>query len=128
MGRLIRIQAGTVSALAGLNDTQTAAAIWEALPIEAAGNRWGDEIYFAIPVEMKTEKGQVVVQAGDLGYWAPGTAFCIFFGRTPASRGDEIRAASEVTVIGRLRGDPTVFRVVRDGTVVRLSRAEPEIT
>lgn len=121
--RTIRISAGEVSALADLNDTKTAQAIWDALPIRAQANTWGDEVYFEIPVRMGTEKGQAVVDKGDLGYWAPGRAFCIFFGLTPASRGEEIRPASPVTVVGRVRGDAAVFRRVRDGEEVVLERA-----
>lgn len=122
--RRIKISAGGVEAFAQLNDTQTADAIWNALPISARGNTWGDEIYFSIPVELGTEKGQAVVEKGDLGYWAPGTAFCIFFGRTPASRGDEIRPASPVTVFGKIEGDPTVFKRVSSGAQVTITKAE----
>ncbi len=122
--RTIRITAGEVSALADLNDTKTAQAIWDALPIRAQASTWGDEVYFEIPVRMGTEKGRAVVDMGDIGYWAPGRAFCIFFGLTPASRGEEIRPASPVTVVGRVRGDATVFRRVRDGDEVVLERAE----
>ncbi|GAB4405203.1 MAG: cyclophilin-like fold protein [Anaerolineales bacterium] len=122
--KTIRILAGGVSALADLNDTRTAQAIWDALPIRAQANTWGDEVYFEIPVRMGTEKGQAVVDKGDLGYWAPGRAFCIFFGLTPASRGEEIRPASPVTVVGRVRGDATVFRQVGEGDEVVLERAD----
>jgi hypothetical protein len=120
--RTIRITAGSVSATAQLNGSKTADAIWEALPIEARGNTWGDEIYFSIPVKLGPENGQEVVQLGDLGYWPPGTAFCIFFGPTPASRGSEIRPASPVNVFGRVDGDPTVFRRVPGGTKIVLER------
>ena len=124
MHRTIRISAGEVSALADLNDTATAQAIWDALPIRAQASTWGDEVYFEIPVRMGTEKGQAVVDMGDIGYWAPGRAFCIFFGLTPASRGEEIRPASPVTVVGRVSGDATVFRRVRDGAEIILERAD----
>jgi hypothetical protein len=63
------------------------------------------------------------VALGDLGYWPPGPAFCIFFGPTPASRGEEIRPASPVAVFGRVQGDPTLFKRVRSGTTVRVERA-----
>jgi hypothetical protein len=116
----IRIIAGEVTATATLNASQTANAIWEALPIDARANRWGDEIYFEIPVDLEPEDGREVVEAGDLGYWPPGTAFCIFWGRTPASQADEIRAASPVNVFGRIEGDPTGFGAVRSGQPVRI--------
>jgi uncharacterized protein len=121
--RKIRITAGEVTATAILNDSRTAEAIWSALPIEAKANTWGDEIYFSIPVQMDTERGQEVVDMGDLGYWSPGTAFCIFFGPTPVSRGPEIRPASEVTVFGRVEGDPKQFKKVPSGTPVRIEQA-----
>ncbi len=119
----IQIKAGDASATALLNDTRTAEAIWSALPIEARANTWGDEIYFSIPVRLDTERGQEVVQLGDLGYWEPGTAFCIFFGLTPVSHGDEIRPASEVTVFGKIEGDPTVFKKVSSGTRIVIEQA-----
>ena len=120
MARSIRIIAGPVQVDAQLNDTEPARAVWDALPITASASTWGDEIYFGIPVTFNLEEGQEVVELGDLGYWPPGRAFCIFFGRTPASRGDEIRPASAVTVIGKVQGDPTVFKQVRGGAPVTI--------
>jgi hypothetical protein len=97
MGKKIRILASELKVEAELNESKTAQLIWEALPIEAKANLWGEEIYFAIPVKTGLEAGsREVVSAGELGYWPTGHAFCIFFGPTPASRGEEIRAASAV--------------------------------
>ena len=116
--RRIRISAGGVSVTAQLNDTKTADAIWDALTINGRASTWGDEIYFSIPVNQGSDNAQEVVALGDLGYWPPGSAFCIFFGRTPVSRGDEIRPASAVNVFGHIEGDATVFKSVRDGQSV----------
>ncbi|HZA23732.1 MAG TPA: cyclophilin-like fold protein [Dehalococcoidia bacterium] len=125
MAQRIRISAGPAAANATLNDTRTARAVAEALPIIASANTWGDEIYFGIPLTTDLEDGgQEVVELGELGYWPPGHAFCIFFGRTPASRGDEIRPASAVTVIGKVEGDPNIFKQVRAGTSVVIEAAE----
>jgi hypothetical protein len=121
--RIIRIRAGDVEADAALNDTKTAQAIWNALPIEGRANRWGEEIYFSIGVSLALEQGREVVEVGDLGYWPPGQAFCIFFGPTPASEGAEPRAASPVTVFGRIEGEATRFRAVRDGARVTIERS-----
>ena len=122
-GQKIRITAGSVVAEARLDDSKTARAIWEALPLAAKVETWGDEIYFAIPLHLKEETPKDVVEMGDLGYWPPGNAFCVFFGPTPASRGEEIRPASPVNVFGRVTGDPKVFKKVRSGTAVRIERA-----
>ncbi|MCD6520616.1 MAG: hypothetical protein J7M05_11915 [Anaerolineae bacterium] len=122
--RKIRITAGDVSVTASLNDSKTAEAIWNVLPIEARANTWGEEIYFGIPVHLKEENAQAVVELGDLGYWPPGHAFCIFFGRTPVSQGNEIRPASPVNVFGKIEGDPTVFTKVRDGERIIIEKVE----
>jgi hypothetical protein len=122
--RQIKITAGDVSAVGTLNDSATADAIWETLPISASGNTWGDEIYFSIPVQAAQEAdASDVVEMGALAYWPPGTAFCIFFGRTPASTGDEIRAASAVNSVGKIDGDATVFKQVPGGATVTIEKA-----
>ena len=124
MGRRIRIEAGTIEATAELNDTKAAQAIWEALPIKAHVNLWGEEIYFSIPVSLDLEAGKKLVSIGDLGYWPQGKAFCIFFGPTPISRGNKIRPASPVTVFGRVSGDATVFKQVASETEIIVERED----
>lgn len=125
MEKKIKIKAGSVEAEAVLNDSATAQKIWDALPIEARGDTWGDEIYFAIPVKVPLEKtAQELVEVGDLGYWPSGNAFCIFFGPTPMSRGNEVRPASAVNVIGHVSGDARVFKKVSSGSKIRLEEAK----
>jgi hypothetical protein len=119
----IRIRAGTIEMEADLNDSPTARLVWEALPIEGRANRWGEEIYFSIPVNTGSEAGaKQDVEVGDLGYWPPGSAFCIFFGPTPVSSGSRPRAASPVNLLGKVSGDATRFRQVKDGEKVILER------
>jgi hypothetical protein len=116
MPQKIRITAGKVQVEAQLNDSLTADSVAGVLPIKAKGQRWGGEIYFAIPVEAELEAGsRDVVEAGELGYWPTGNAFCIFFGKTPASRKNEIRAASAVNILGKITGDLSDLWNVPDG-------------
>ena len=124
MGKRIRIVAGEVEAEAELNITETAQAIWEELPIKGRASLWGDEIYFSIPLSLHLENGQELVSMGDLGYWPEGNAFCIFFGRTPVSRGNDVRPASPVTVFGRIMGDATILKKVATGTEITVSKHE----
>ncbi len=124
MAQKVMIRVEQIQVEAELNNTKTAEAIWEALPIKGRANLWGDEIYLAIPVKMGLEKGQEVVQIGDLGYWPPGTAFCIFFGETPVSRKGEIRPASAVTIFGKITSDTVVFKKVSSGANVLISRTD----
>jgi hypothetical protein len=124
MGKQIKITAGKLEAEAELNDTGTAKAIWETLPLQGHTNLWGDEIYLSIPLDLELEAGQELVSTGDLGYWPAGNALCIFFGPTPISHSGEIRAASKVTVFGKIIGDTTVFKKISTGTEINISRKE----
>ena len=123
MDKKIRILTGELKVEAELNESKTAQLVWEALPIEAKANLWGEEIYFAIPVKTRLEQGaKEVVSAGEIGYWPTGNAFCIFFGPTPASRGKEIRAASAVNVVGKVLSDAGVFKKVKDGAKIIIEK------
>ena len=122
MKRRIRIKVGRIEVVAELNDTKTAQAIWEALPIKEYVNLWQEEIYFSIPVSLELEAGQELVSIGDLGYWPQGNAFCIFFGPTPISRGDKIRPASPVTVFGKIIDDAGLFKQVTSGMEISIER------
>jgi hypothetical protein len=124
--RKIRIVAAGISVEAALyEDNSTADAIWEALPLTGDGMRWGEEVYFGIPVELpQASDARDVLEAGELGYWPVGKAFCIFWGATPASLGDEIRAYSPVNVFGRLEGDPSAFDAAPSGSEYSIERAE----
>ena len=120
----IVIRAEPVELTAELNDSDTAKAIWNNLPITGRANLWGDEIYFRIPVHIPVENGQELVEKGDLGFWPEGDALCIFFGPTPMSTGNEIRPASEVNVFGRITGDAALFKKVRSGTMIYIERID----
>ncbi len=125
MDRRITIRVGDVALQGELHESPTASLIWEALPIEGTANRWGEEIYFAIPVAADLDvTARAVVERGDLGYWPQGHALCIFFGPTPVSRGDEIRPASPVNLVGKIKGDLQVLKETAEGTMVRLDKEE----
>lgn len=123
-GPLIVIRCGAVILFARLNISQSARDVAAALPFVSEAGRFGDEIFFEIPVKSRlAEDARETVQAGDIAYWPPGRAFCIFWGPTPASVGAEIRAASRVNVIGRVTGDPAILSVIREGETVRVEKA-----
>ena len=123
--RRIRIRAGAVTVTATLDDSSTADAVWDALPITGQVQTWGDEIYFPIPVEAaEASDAQATVDKGAVAYWPPGSALCLFWGPTPMSRGDEIRPASPVNVLGAMEGDPTVLGQAPDGAEIVVERAE----
>ena len=114
---------GEIKAKLSNENPKTVKAIWDSLPIETRTNTWGEEIYFNIPVEIQLENEKETVEMGDIAYWPPGTAFCIFFGKTPVSKGDEIRPASAVNVIGKICDDPKIFKKVKSGDKILIEKA-----
>jgi len=124
----IRITTAKIEMLATLNESPTAERIWDALPIESTVNTWGQEIYFAIPLQCDLgAEARDRMEVGEVAYWPTGSAFSIFFGKTPASKGDEPRAASPVNPVGRCEGDIKVFRQVREGDTIRLEQVETQL-
>ena len=99
---------------------KTVEAIASALPIRGMVNRWGDEIYFETDIEVDVEENSKdIVELGDIAYWIPGKAICIFFGRTPISD-DKIRPASAVNVIGKVLDDLEDFKKAKDGDEIEI--------
>jgi hypothetical protein len=106
-----------------LNDTETAKELYNNLPVKAKANTWGKEVYFGIPVYKDEENAVEIVNIGDIGYWPPGHAMCLFFGATPISRGDEIRPASPVNIIGKLTSNLSLLEEVTDGMEILIEKA-----
>jgi uncharacterized protein len=121
----IKISINEITFIAELNDSTTAQAIWQALPIKGQANRWGQEIYFDIPVSIKEAPDATAnVNVGAIAYWPPGNAFCLFWGPTPVSVNEKPRAASAVNVFGTVLGDLSPLDSVNDGDTVSLTVAE----
>lgn len=124
MTEKIRIKTAKLEMIAALNQSKTAQAIVQSLPVKSRASRWGDEIYFSIPVDMPEEAdARQDMEIGELGYWPEGTAFCIFFGPTPVSSTDQPRAYSNVNPIGKIEGEATQFRTVNNGDPIEIELA-----
>ena len=117
----IQITTQNITVEAELLDRPESDNFYSSLPLTGRVNTWGLEIYFSIDYSMELQDdASDIVNLGDIAYWPPGSAFCIFFGPTPASIGDEIRAASEVNLLGKIIGDPLVFKSVPSGTYITI--------
>jgi len=123
MERKIRIKVGKLEIFAQLNEGRVAGLIWEAVPLSAKVNTWGDEIYFPIPVKARADNPKEIVEKGDLGYWPEGSCFCIFFGPTPVSSGNEIKPASAVEIVGKVTGNPEEFKKAKRGETITLEKS-----
>jgi hypothetical protein len=103
----------------------TAGEIWGRLPLEARAKLWGEEIYFSIPVSVGPEaEARETVEVGDVGYWPPENALCLFFGPTPASVDEKPRATSPVTVVGKIVEGLDSAKLVGSGETLRVEGVE----
>jgi hypothetical protein len=123
--REILIQAGNVAIRARLLNTPTADRIWKALPIRAAAQTWGKEVYFRAPVSNDREPGaRDVINKGEIAFWPDGDAIAIGFGPTPISKRGEIRLASPCNVWAMALDDVTQLRSVYAGENVTVLEAD----
>jgi len=110
----ILIKSGELQMTAVLNTSATAEAFLKILPLEGRLQRWGDEVYFGIPMEHMEENARDNVPPGTVAFWPPGSAFCVFFGQKPYS---------PVNVMGMLEGDPKELAQLATGDMITVEKA-----
>ncbi|MFB3765848.1 MAG: cyclophilin-like fold protein [Methanotrichaceae archaeon] len=88
--------------------------LYQMLPIEARANLWGEEVYFEIPLKASDENVSPSAVKGDVSYWSPGCALCIFFGET--------QPYSPVNHLGRIAQGIEILRNVNAGDRIVLNR------
>jgi hypothetical protein len=103
MATSIIIEVNGTTLRAELSGSTAARRVADALPLTVTMSRWGDEYYgnagLAIPEDSSARE---LMEVGEIAWWPPGKALCIFFGPTPASTDERPRAASGVLPIGRI--------------------------
>jgi hypothetical protein len=117
----IKIKIGTLELSAELNDSPTARKLISLLPVEFSMSRWGDEYYGDCGIRtVLSQDARDIMEVGELAVWPTGNALCIFFGPTPASRGNEPRAVSPVTPVGKLLDSPEELKKLSGSIHVRV--------
>jgi len=121
MSPRIRLRfSGGVEAICKLRDEEAAEKILEAAPFRSEANRWGDEIYFELPIKLNLRGEREVMEIGEVAYWPQGNSLCIFFGPTPVSKAGEPRAVSRVKPLGRVIEGLKDLEKVEDGEMVEV--------
>ena len=110
-----------ISIEAELNDSPTSKDLINLLPLEGISQIWGEEIYFSTSINRENDDwAKETVELGDIAFWPPGNAICLFFWKTPVSQGDEIRPASPTNVMGKIVGDLEILKTVNSGDKVKV--------
>ena len=122
--RKISFTSGSITIEGILNDTETAKKIWSSLPLDSSVNTWGDEIYFSVQVDNELENSQEIVDLGDIGFWPPGNAICLFFGPTPISSEGEIRPASSVNIVGKIIGNLEELKLIKSASKISVVKSD----
>ena len=108
---------------AELNESPTSQALYDQLPIDGVSQIWGDEIYFSTSISMENDEwAKETVELGDIAFWPPGRAICLFFGETPISAPGEIRPASPTNIMGKINGDLDKLKSVSGGAEVKVKK------
>lgn len=119
MSDKVLISVGNIKIEAQLADTQTARNIRDSLPFASKAQQWGDEIYFETPVMAEEEAdARDEIKAGELAFWADGSCIAIGYGKTPASKGDEIRLETKCNIWAHAVTDVTLLKGAKPGDFV----------
>jgi hypothetical protein len=112
--------------LAGeLNDSAAARELEGTLPHAVRLSRWGEEYYGTCPLEVVDDAAaREDVEVGEIAYWPPGKALCLFFGPTPASTDERPRAASPVIPLGRITAGVELLKGLGSSIDAELRRAD----
>ncbi len=117
----VKIKIGELELSAELNDSSSAKKLVSLLPLEFTMSRWGDEYYGDCGIKADlSQDARDVMEVGEMAVWPTGSALCIFFGPTPASRGKEPRAVSPVNPVGRLIDSPEPLKKLGSSIHVRI--------
>ncbi|MCA1730944.1 MAG: hypothetical protein LC751_16570 [Actinobacteria bacterium] len=85
MARRMTIRGDEAEITVELDEGPVAKELWDRLPMKTNARLRGEEIHFPVLIPAATEApDRAEVETGDVAYWPPEDALCLFFGDTPA--------------------------------------------
>ena len=108
-----------------LLNTKTAHIISKSMEFSSLISTWGDEIYFKTPITgiKLEENARDTMEFGEIAYWVEGNSIAIGFGRTPASKNNEIRLVSKVNIWAKFdtkKHNIDFFKSIEEGSLIKL--------
>ena len=98
-----------------ITDNQFSKELAEHLPVKSKAVLWKEEYYFETPIEFRGRE-RLQVNAGDVAYWRPGKALCLFYGLS--------QPYSPVSIVGEIIGPLYLLKEVEDEEVEVLLEGE----
>lgn len=93
-------------------DTPISERLLKHCPFISKATIWKEEIYFETPIEISPNKLVLRVRPGDVTYWPPGRALCLFYGIT--------QPYSPVSPLGEIIGPLYSLREIEDGAEIKV--------
>ena len=107
-----------------LRSTKTAIAIKNILPFKSTVKKWGEEIYFEIPIEESLDlenDAKDIINVGEIAYWIEGKCIAIGYGKTPVSKENEIKLTARTNIWGDALLNIKKLNKIKDGDEIVVS-------
>ena len=106
-------------------NNKTSQKLIKLMPIKTKIATWGNEIYFDAPnndIALENDAKEVF-NLGEIAFWNQGSAIAIGFGKTPASKKDEIRLISNANHWANAYNpkDLKKLKAFKDGQPIKVS-------
>ena len=106
-----------------LRETLTADIIYSALPLKSKVQKWGDEIYFETGLSIELESdAKSIVNIGEIAFWNSGSAIAIGYGKTPISKGNEIRLISPCNIWADSKFEKSYIENIKENETIILEK------
>lgn len=104
-----------------LDEGPVANELWDRLPLETRATLRGEELYFPVLLPTATEAPESkAIEVGDVAYWPPENALCLFCGNTHARTDKD----DPVTPVGCIVGGMEDCGLVRQNETLRIEASE----
>ena len=106
-----------------LRETLTADIIYNSLPLKSKIQKWGEEFFFETGLNVELENNaKSVVNIGEIAFWNDGSAIAIGYGKTPISKGNEIRLISPCNIWADCKFDKSYIENIKENETIILER------
>lgn len=121
MAKRLIVRGEEAEIIVELAEGSVANELWDRLPLETRATLRGEELYFPVLLPTATEAPEPkAVEEGDVAYWPPEHALCLFCGDTHARTNKD----DPLTPVGRIVGGMEDCGLVRQNETLRIEASE----